>query len=286
VASSQWGDDVSSNILADFTKDWTSNYWFCNVCTPDDAPIAHMSVEEAMRHELTPDHFRTVEDRKPLRPAVADPPDFEEDGGEGEGAGPSLLTPQALRAHEGRRQLDHVQDVVPWWVGAIEAAERGEEWKMADLLESIPDDDVWAMADGQDLWLGDWAGAGGDARNVDDLPGWDQECKPWPSESTLWRRMNPQRGWGTSGSVSTLRSVPRTVTASSVLENRKRRSRILKKIERTTAFHDCVQPRIGLYGLVELVATQEAADEERKRRMHQFVEVRGIYHPPHIPLLI
>ena len=87
-----------------------------------------MTTRQAMEHERTSEHARKAAEYNEWIPQ----PDTSA------WAMPSLnaLTVEGLKLREKQWHVDHVRDIVPWWVRGVEAANRGEIWRMEDLLDS------------------------------------------------------------------------------------------------------------------------------------------------------
>jgi hypothetical protein len=211
-----------------------------------------MTAQAAMEHEQTREHCEQEErlQRQQLQDAS---------GGQG-------LTLESLKLKEQRWHIDHARDIVPWWVKSTEAAKRGETWKMEDLLERISHD-PWAEESRGELW--------GNAANEND---WADGLNGW-GESSEWRQRAPSgwsgaqvpQDWAIGGSASGSMDAPRTSTASSADRNRKRKEKIVERIEKGTGALGAT--RKDLYRFVEDIANREGIGDERKRRMHMFLEV-------------
>jgi len=57
-----------------------------------------------------------------------------------------VLTSAELRVKENQVHVDHVQDMVPFWMRGVEAAERGEVLKLEGFLETLTGD-PWAKSE-------------------------------------------------------------------------------------------------------------------------------------------
>ena len=243
---------------SDFTRAWNDS-WICNVCTHDAIDSPSMTAQAAMDHERTEEHLShslNHHDHRSHAPWEL----FEH----------SALTYEGLKVREQRWQIDHVRDIVPWWVRAVEAAERGESWKMEDLLASIPDDPWGSGGDDEDPWGGGWGT--GDALNRND---WADEIDRWGGKVSEgeWNHSHPLGEWDARDSFSSLHA-PRTLTASDAGRNRRRKEGIVRRIEEDHTFKGSgLKHQRNMYRFAEDIANREAADEGRKRRMHLFLEV-------------
>ena len=163
------------------------------------------------------------------------------------------LTLEEVRRREHWQHVDSVWDMVPFWRRGIEAAERGEALRMEDFLESVnqnPWDNTskeWGYAYSQNGW--------GSRR---------------PDSGGSWR-IGSDNSWGKAFATS----MPAQGTASGShgrLAGQKGHGNKRKAGKRKTgrSVHG------DTYAFVETVARYQAADPERKRRMHVFFEVCNV----------
>jgi hypothetical protein len=178
------------------------------------------------------------------------------------------LTQEEIQRRESRLRIDSVWDIVPFWRRGVEAADRGEVLNMEAFLESISqlswesnNTDNWGYAYSPSGWKAAGAGSGGS----------------WPSVSELWNK--PVENQASEDSVSSRRT---NMTGSHCREDEEQeRVRPKRKGGRQRDTHRLFKRGKNLpyehenaYDFVEDIARQEAADVERKRRMHDFFEVR------------
>jgi hypothetical protein len=178
------------------------------------------------------------------------------------------LTQEEIQRRESRLRIDSVWDIVPFWRRGVEAADRGEVLNMEAFLESISqlswesnNTDNWGYAYSPSGWKVAGAGSG---------------CS-WRSVSELWNK--PVENQAPEGSASSRRT---NMTRSHYAEDEGREGvrtkrkggrhrdahRIFKRGKSSPHEHE------NAYDFVEDIARQETADAERKRRMHDFFEVR------------
>jgi hypothetical protein len=210
-----------------------------------------------MRHELTPEHARNVSDYESWHPPA--------DHSGWEASEDRRLTVEELKVREKQTRVDHVRHMVPWWVRAVEAAGRGEEMRMEEFLDTINKGDGWGP-DGL-IWGDEW-GVVPDAVNGND---WANDTWGAAGDGGEWSK--PAADWAMSGSASSL-NARRTPTASSLgarrRHNHAKRKGKTRDVDIDGRHHDS-------YRFVEEIAKQEAADAERKRRMHKFFKVCSIF---------
>lgn len=131
---------------------------------------------------------------------------------------PLPLTIAELKQRESRVHVDHVQDLVPFWIKAVKAAEKGEVLRLEAFLETLQEaSDSWGVS-----------------------TAWEQTGDGWGD------------GWGDKWSgIGAMWGVDVDGDGEGGLKDR--------------------------YEFVEDIARQEAADEERRRRMHSFFDVSRWY---------
>ncbi|KAI3621815.1 hypothetical protein WG66_015171 [Moniliophthora roreri] len=231
-----------------------SNKWVCNICPQHPK---EMNTDQALFHETTSQHAHNLEvlqDQSawwnPLQtsweswnhPIEQDLP----------------LTKDAMKDREHRYFADQVDDLVPFWIRGVEAAERGGQVsKLSDFLESLEDryntntnvwpprvHNPWRNPDAHSFIGGrdhDW-----EQKSAGHNDGWGLVHVNWDSQAkslSSWDS-NEQNIYNVSENRTTRRSEPREGGSG------------------------------DLYNFVEEIAVQEAADEQRKRQMHSFFEVQ------------
>ncbi|KAJ7092590.1 hypothetical protein C8R44DRAFT_646838 [Mycena epipterygia] len=158
------------------------------------------------------------------------------------------LTREELQMREHQYHVERVADIVPYWIKCVNAAANGEELRLEPFLNTLQDvsqswmtsDNPWAQATGSRTW-----GDGGDAGRWGVHP----DAKPMS-----WS--------GRDGSKTHTGSLTTSGQETGRVENPlNRRSRNIGDNHKTA------------YAFVEDVARHEAADAERKRRMHVFFEM-------------
>ncbi|KAG2350207.1 hypothetical protein BDR05DRAFT_4789 [Suillus weaverae] len=193
-----------------FTPDVSRRGWTCNICIPRRTNQFHFtSMQAAVRHEKTsPEHAQHISELEWWQPR--------DDDGWGALEQPPL-TSDGLRTWEMQTHVDHVFDLVPFWIRGVDAAERGEVLRMEEFLQMMEED-----GRKDDVSVPKAAGT--------DLTSDDQD-----------------KGWG----VMEEWAVPPTNSSSSHQR----------------------QDLGGTHPFVDDIALQEAADEDRRRRMHHFFEM-------------
>ncbi|KAJ7492748.1 hypothetical protein FB451DRAFT_548422 [Mycena latifolia] len=159
------------------------------------------------------------------------------------------LTKDELQIREHQYHVERVADIVPYWIKCVDAAAKGEELRLEPFLNTLKDasqswmtsDNPWAQASGSGAW-----GNSGDAGR--------------------WGVHPDMRSVSSSGRGSSIRTGTCTAatggSATGRVEKRKSgRSRY------------SVDHQKAAYAFVEDIARHEAADAERKRRMHMFFEM-------------
>ncbi|KAF5384913.1 hypothetical protein D9615_001401 [Tricholomella constricta] len=224
--------------MADFIQSGSLNEWFCNTCTPlRKGHVDCMTLQAAQHHERhSAEHAQNViEAEHRLWRSSPDPEDW---------LVPSKdeppLTKEEVRLRESRTHVDLVQDMVPFWIRGVQAAEKGEVLRLEEFLNTLQEaSDSWAQGN-------PWGyGSAQDWGN-----GWVQDD-------------NAGEGWGVNDDK---RRRPGQNRKCKYMGSKARRSGQQQQIQ-----HD--QSRSKAYDFVEDVARQEAADEERRRRMHHFFKM-------------
>ncbi|KAL0578592.1 hypothetical protein V5O48_003383 [Marasmius crinis-equi] len=236
-----------------FTRVQDSNRWTCNLCPGP----SQMNPHQALIHESSPQHAEKAAMNEPhwwgpmecnwesdeawAQPIVDDPP----------------LSKEAMKDREHRYFADQVDDLVPFWIRSVEAAEHGEVLKLSDFLESLEDRDIWPPRV-PNPWRNPEAqsviGGKGGSRNGW-TPDWDMALG-WKSHSEVSWGSNEQNGISQKGAGGEWRH-----------DHRK-----------SKLGYSHPQERVG-HDFVEDIATQEAADDVRRHEMHVFFEVRTAFIP-------
>jgi hypothetical protein len=168
------------------------------------------------------------------------------------------LTSEKMKERESRLHVDHVQDMVPFWIRGVEAAEHGEVLRLEKFLDTLQRD---SWIDG-DPWK--YAYSAGE---------WDHHSQ---LGQRAWNRCGDV-GWGPRWHDKATSSMygHRTRTDSHTMEMERRKKNSRKKVKMKSPRATYQSGSGGdAYAFVEGIARQEAADAERKRRMHMFFEVR------------
>ncbi|KAG2159709.1 uncharacterized protein EDB93DRAFT_1237007 [Suillus bovinus] len=159
------------------------------------------------------------------------------------------LTSDGLRIWEMQTHVDHVFDLVPFWIRGVHAAERGEVLRMEEFLQMMEQDGGWQTSDEIRGILGALRKPNGEEAS----DGWGHQNKGWgvTEEWAVPPKVvisdNQDKGWG----VTEEWALPPTNSSSS----HQRRD-----------FG-------GTHPFVDDIALQEAADEDRRRRMQRFFEM-------------
>jgi hypothetical protein len=180
------------------------------------------------------------------------------------------LTIEEMKARESRMHVDLVRDMVPFWIKGVEAAEKGEVLRLEHFLETLQE--------ASDAWLHSTSETPRLQANSD--RGWDQWDENW-NKVDAWDS-TPVDAWGTrpkSANGSRIRS-----ESDSQLRRRgqtmKGGGRQRRKIE-SRRHGNTKREResfASAFDFVEHVAKQQSADEDQKRRMHNFFDVCQIGH--------
>jgi len=227
-----------------------------------------MSAQAAMAHERnSDDHARNVGDFEVWNPQPADSWGMPEED--------AALTADELKARTRQVHVDQVRDMVPFWMRGVEAAEKGEVLRLEDFLEKLASEDRWGVADVDDPWgpsIGPWpadhplgvALAGGLTQpwgNVADNP-WGKVEDPWGKIANWAGDEDSTLSMHVYRSVSHHQEDHRLNKGRRKGKGRKNQSRGSQGFVRQ-------DPHM----FVEDIARQQAVDTERKRRMHDFVEM-------------
>lgn len=243
-----------TNQLTDFKHIPPSNKWACNLCTAVKKKRKSMSYREAIQHERnSADHISLVNAHSPQQEQPPQGSGWGQSSDPWGAQGPSIdawfaapvidefMTKEQLRSKEHQFYADHVDDMVPFWIRGIEAAERGEVLSLEEFLKSLETEnwpprgpDIWGHFDRQSNY-------GGRAEN------------PWTRKDA--------KKWG-AGSVS---------SASAESGSRTNRSDALRAVSHTppSKYPSMRSPD----SVVEVVARQKAVDDNRKQEMYTFLEV-------------
>ncbi|KAJ7103662.1 hypothetical protein B0H15DRAFT_813121 [Mycena belliarum] len=161
------------------------------------------------------------------------------------------LTRDELQMREHQYHVERVADIVPYWIKCVEAAAKGEELRLEPFLNSLKDasqswmtsDNPWALTSGPGAW--------GDTGDADR---WGVH----PDKGTI----SSSRGSNTqAGTRSRTAATGGSATGRAPDKRKGRRARTNMDHQKTA------------YAFVEDIARQEAADAQRKRRMHKFYEM-------------
>jgi hypothetical protein len=182
------------------------------------------------------------------------------------------LTIEEIKSRESRMHVDHVQDMVPFWIRGVEAAERGEVLRLEHFLETLQEaSDAWLHSTSETPWMheapeqswGQWSKGWGRA------DGWDTNVQV------------AHDGWGTRLTSSADGSRIRSQSASEV--RRRRQKGGCRRVEsgKNRSVNRQQESFSNAFDFVEHIARQRSADEEQKRRMHTFFYVRQSAYIPH-----
>ncbi|OAX44384.1 hypothetical protein K503DRAFT_861438 [Rhizopogon vinicolor AM-OR11-026] len=233
-----------------FTPDASHRGWTCNVCiSRRKNQIYFPNLKAALRHEKTSsEHARHISEAEWWKPqddrwGLPDPPP---------------LTSEGLRTWEMQTHVDHVYDLVPFWMRAVDAAERGEVLRLEEFLQKMEGDGGWRSAD--QVWgmLGAWR-----PNHQGGSDGWGNKDgvstrKGGGTDSTS---DNQDKGWGVK-------------EAWAVLSNHSSNSSH-RDTERASGTQTSQKSsHVGVtHPFVDDIALQEAADEEKRQQMHRFFEM-------------
>ncbi|KAG1749853.1 uncharacterized protein EDB91DRAFT_1046290 [Suillus paluster] len=228
---------MDADSLIDFTPDVSCRGWTCNVCIPRRTNQFYFTtMQAAIRHEKTfPEHAQHVSEAEWWKP--------KDDGAWGTPELPPL-TSEGLRTWEMQTHVDHVFDLVPFWIRGVDAAERGEVLKLEEFLQMMEADGGWRTSD--EVWgmLGAWRKPNLAGEN----DGWgciDEASVP-KADGTDSTSDDQDKGWG-------------------VIEEWAVPSNSSSSLHR--------KDFVDTHPFVDDIALQQAADEKRRRRMHHFFEM-------------
>ncbi|KAG5647602.1 hypothetical protein DXG03_008955 [Asterophora parasitica] len=237
--------------MAGFDQSDGLGEWLCKACTPlHKGRVNYMTLRAAQHHERhSTEHARNIleAERRMWTLSSGDPEGW---------AMPSKedppLTKEQIRLRESRLHVDMVQDMVPFWIRGMEAAEKGEVLRLEDFLDTLQEaSDSWAQSDGWGLQAAEeWENGWG--QNTEGPDGWGSA-----------------NGEGWSGEMASKRdkSGPNRIEAADLGWKTQRSERGQQRnMQHNRSYSKA-------YYFVEDVARQEAADEERRRRMHNFFEM-------------
>ncbi|KAG1800956.1 uncharacterized protein HD556DRAFT_1341048 [Suillus plorans] len=224
-----------------FTPDGSRRGWTCNICIPRRPNQFHFTtMQAAVRHENTsPEHARHISEVEWWQPR--------NDDGWGTLEQPPL-TSDGLRTWEMQTHVDHVYDLVPFWIRGVDAAERGEVLRMEEFLQMMEENGGWRTSD--EVW--GMLGALRKPNHEEGSDGWgrkDDVSVPKAPTGTDLTSGDQDKGWG----VTEEWAVPPTNTSNSSSHQRRDLG--------------------GTHPFVDDIALQEAADEDRRRRMNHFFEM-------------
>lgn len=125
-------------IEKDFIQTENRNEWHCTICTPPQAGRVkyYNNVRAAEDHEKhSARHAKNVaESNKWWGTAAQDAAAWD---------APVVdnvpLTAEEIKTRESQMHVDHVHDMVPFWIRGMEAAERGEVLRLEEFLETLKD---------------------------------------------------------------------------------------------------------------------------------------------------
>jgi len=248
----------------DFTRSHIDE-WFCNVCSS--GHVDYMNTPAAIYHERhSAEHAHNVAELEtwwnpPAQDAAAWNAPIVEN---------PQFTAEEIKMRECQMHVDHVQDMVPFWIRGVEAAEKGEVLKLEHFLETLQEvSNAWLRSTPETL------------RIRANSEGWGQ----WGEHG--WSRFGGQNSaqvdaadaWGigstSSANGSNIRSdsqVRHKRQIPNLKERGRQRRQLQPRGDRTIG-----RERVSFnnaFDFVEHVAKQQSADEERKRRMHTFFDVR------------
>ncbi|GAW06012.1 hypothetical protein LENED_007904 [Lentinula edodes] len=261
-------------INPSFFKSIRHNHrWACTLC-PGARKTPYMTYQVARQHERnSAEHASRVkqrQERQPQQHAQSSAWDQPSMINPWETTGPSAdawlvpatehhnfttMTKEQLRSKEHQYFADQVDDMIPFWIRGIEAAERGEVLRLEEFLDSLEneaDTDTWPPR-GPNPWThrDRHSNYGGRA--------WEQ---------TDWDNHNDNNDiakWIAEESVSSAESGGRVIGRSHNSNHR-----VIQSKSKSQLF-ESVQD--GANSLVEVVARQNSADENRKREMYSFLEL-------------
>lgn len=190
------------------------------------------------------------------------------------------LTTEGLRQWEMHAHVDHVYDLVPFWQRGMDAAEKGEVLRLEEFLDKMEGDGGWRTAHQVLGMLGVCDCKVSQSEQARD--GWGQWAEPSEGGGGGWGP-NPF-GWGTGDGWG----VEMTRVTSEATESSRGSELKMGRAGRSRA--DAVQDRCGtrilvepvravqgnneLRNFVDVIARQEAVNEQRRKQLYLFFEVR------------
>ncbi|KAG1908242.1 uncharacterized protein F5891DRAFT_1134113 [Suillus fuscotomentosus] len=250
-----------------FTPDGSRRGWTCNICISRRPNQFHFTtMQAAVRHENTShEHAQHISEVEWWQPR--------DDDGWGTLEQPPL-TSDGLRTWEMQTHVDHVYDLVPFWIRGVDAAERGdsEVLRMEEFLQMMEENGGWRTSD--EVW--GMLGALRKPNHEKGSDGWgrkDDVSVPKAATGTDLTLGHQDKGWG----VTEEWAAPPTNTSSSS-SNQDKGWGITQEwaVPPTNTSHYSSHQRRDLGGthpFVDDIALQEAADEDRRRRMNHFFEM-------------
>lgn len=212
-----------------------------------------MALQEALSHERDSlDHARNVDDREMWGPPQGSWVMLEED---------PQLTMAELKERTRQVHVDQVRDMVPFWIQGVIAAEKGESHKLEEFLDTLAAQDRWGISGIDDPWgpsIGPWPA---------DHPWGEVVPKVWnisnePQPTSL--KKAPSDPWGCGAEVA--------FTESAHVGHRKGNHQHNKEGTKGKGLKG-KKGRRDAFTFVEDIAHKQAANAERKRKMHDFYEV-------------
>lgn len=151
------------------------------------------------------------------------------------------LTAEILHKRELYTHVDHVFDLVPFWLKAISAAERGEEVRLGEFLEKMEEGGGWRSSN--DVWelMGE--------------PKWGQQSDSDKADVGWGIREE----WAIAGASATAADISPMEAHGPVDWN---------------GGEDAAQVGNHSCDIVDIVARQMAVSEQRRQQMHSFFMVR------------
>ena len=210
-----------------------------------------MTLQEALSHERDSlDHARNVDDREMWDPPQGSWDPLEED--------PQLTTAE-LKERTRQVHVDQVRDMVPFWIQGVAAAEKGETHRLEEFLDTLAAQDRWGISGIDDPWgpsIGPWPADHPWGEVVPKVGNIRNEPEP-----TRWGKVSGDP-WGWGAGVASTESVHVDNKKGGHQRNKEEPKGLKGKKGRRDAFT-----------FVEDIARKQAANAERKRKMHDFYEV-------------
>ncbi|KAJ3808113.1 hypothetical protein EV368DRAFT_65076 [Lentinula lateritia] len=170
------------------------------------------------------------------------------------------MTKGQLQSKEHQYFADQVDDMIPFWIRGIEAAERGEVLRLEEFLDSLEyeaDTETWPPR-GRNPWthLDRHSNYGGRAWEQTD---WDNHNDN--NDITKWIAEESVSSAESGGRVTGGRITGRSHSSNHRVIHSKPKSQLFESVQ------------VGADSLVEVIARQNSADENRKREMYSFLEL-------------